>query len=333
MASVSSDTEGYLRLRYVLQETAVKLIAPSARVKRCHVELIPGRAYVKVYVPQAGRAPSFGNLVTCGSIWHCPVCAAKISEARRVELSAAIAVPDYNHVLVTYTLRHTLGDPLKRLLSALLDALRAFRSGRAWQAFRRRVGWLGSVRSLEVTYSAANGWHPHLHELVFFSDAVDVGAFLDFLRLRWIKVLQASGATASYLAGLDARFAKRDIADYIAKFGADPRWTSAHELSKHVVKRGRAASVTPLDLLSKARQGDAGASALWQEYALGMSGRHHLQWSRGLRSRLGIGEQVSDAELAQDDSAAPFFTIRSDRWQRIVKAGARGDLLESLRSN
>lgn len=333
MTSVLGDSESYIKRRYALQETAVKLIAPSGRVGRCHSELIPGRAYVKVYVPDDGRAPSFGNLVTCGSIWHCPVCAAKISEGRRAELSAAIAVSAYNHVLVTYTLRHKLGDPLDRLVSALLDALRAFRSGAAWQAFKGRVGWLGSVRSLEVTYSAANGWHPHLHELAFFDDAVDVGSFLDFLRTRWLKVLQANGFTASYLAGLDARFAKSDIADYIAKVGSEPRWTSAHELSKHVVKRGRVASVTPLDLLSRARQGDAKASALWQEYAAAMFRRHHLQWSRGLRAQLGLDAQKSDAALAQSESDAPYFTIRPDRWRRIVNSGGRGDLLESLRVN
>lgn len=318
-----------LARRYALQSAAAQLLPLSDRVRRCHVSLIPGRAFVKVYVPDDGRLPSFGNLFTCGSVWRCPVCAARISEARRVDLSLALH-GDFSHVLVTYTLRHRRGDPLQVLLTSLLNSIRDFKSGAAWQSFARRVGWVGSVRSLEVTYGAA-GWHPHLHELAFFSEVVDVGTFLNFLRMRWIKVLQLSGATASYSAGLDARFAKCDIANYIAKFGSHPRWTSAHELSKHVVKRGRAESVTPLDLLSQASQGDASAAALWQEYAISMFRRHHLQWSRGLRDRLGLDAAPSDAALAvSSEDSAPFFQIRADRWSRIVAAGARADLLSSF---
>lgn len=326
---VALASSSLIAWRYSLQGAAARLLPLADRVRRCHVDLIPGRPYVKLYLPADGRSPSFGNLFTCGSVWRCPVCAARISEGRRAELTQALR-GDFNHVLVTYTLQHRRSDPLEVLLSALLGALRDFKAGAAWQAFSKCVGWVGSVRSLEVTHGT-NGWHPHVHELAFFDDDVDVARFIDWLRSRWLHVISGRGFGASWLHGLDARFAKCDIVAYIEKWGHDPKWSSAHEITKHVVKRGRAESVTALGLLVAYLQGNSAAGNLWLEYAAGMFRKHHLQWSRGLRGRLGLEVAPSDSTLAASEDASPFFQIRSDRWSRIVAAGARADILESVR--
>jgi hypothetical protein len=120
------------------------------------------------------------------------------------------------HIPVTFTLQHKVGDPLPRLLSALLGALRTVKGGFAWRDFTRRVGGLGSVRSLEVTYGA-NGWHPHLHELAFFEGAVGLREIVGFLRSRWLAALNASGLTAGWLHGSDVRFASDQIVAYVAR--------------------------------------------------------------------------------------------------------------------
>jgi hypothetical protein len=231
------------------------------------------------------------------------------------------------HILVTFTLQHKVGDPLPRLLSALLGALRTVKGGSAWRDFARRVGGLGSVRSLEVTYGA-NGWHPHLHELAFFEGAVDLREIVGFLRSRWLAALSASGFTAGWLHGLDVRFASDQIVAYVAKWGHEPKWSAAHEVAKHIVKRRRG-SFTPSDLLALAPS-SARAALLWLEYAAAMHGLHPLQWSRGLRAKLGLpaSECVDLAEST--DSAILVLQISPKRWRRVVDANLRADILESF---
>lgn len=75
------------KMRYQLQRAAQGLI-PGERVKHCQRSTMSGSG-VSVYRSDVGGA-SFGNLTTCGSVWHCPVCAAKITEHKRIELQDAI---------------------------------------------------------------------------------------------------------------------------------------------------------------------------------------------------------------------------------------------------
>src|SRR5664279_2587900 len=68
------------RMRYQLQRAAQGLL-PGERVKHCQRSTM-NEYGVGVFRSSDGGA-SFGNLATCGSVWHCPVCAAKITEQRR----------------------------------------------------------------------------------------------------------------------------------------------------------------------------------------------------------------------------------------------------------
>src|SRR6185503_16585697 len=108
----------------------------------------------------------------CGRLWVCPVCAARITEQRRKELSNAVSRWPGKLLLVTFTFRHERRDRLTDLLARLVGkgkqrgAFQWMKSGKQWQEILRDVEWVGSVRALEVTYGD-NGWHVHIHELVF----------------------------------------------------------------------------------------------------------------------------------------------------------------------
>lgn len=55
-----------------------------------------------------GRA-FFQGVETCGSVWHCPVCAPKIAEKRRVEVGQAIErhfADGGMAIMVTLTIPH-----------------------------------------------------------------------------------------------------------------------------------------------------------------------------------------------------------------------------------
>ncbi|MBZ5500594.1 MAG: hypothetical protein LAP85_29745, partial [Acidobacteriia bacterium] len=116
---------------------------------------------------------------------------------------------------------------------------------------------------------------------------------------------------------------------YAAKWGLEDEITKSH------IKRGREGRLTPWDLLRRYRNtGDVRWAQLWVEFASVFKGRHQLQWSRnGLRKRLGLGREKTDAELAQEEisKAVRLGTIRDEVWWMVVRAGARGELLEVAR--
>lgn len=52
-----------------------------------------------------------------------------------------------------------------------------------------------------------------------------------------------------------------------------------------------------------------------------MKGRHSLDWSPGLRGRLGLGEQKTDEELAQADEGGEFSEfVPSAVWNKALVA-------------
>jgi hypothetical protein len=61
------------------------------------------------------RSAAYGGLKTCGSVWCCPVCAAKIATRRADELATVMRAVDElggSAFLLTLTMRHDRGDRL-----------------------------------------------------------------------------------------------------------------------------------------------------------------------------------------------------------------------------
>ena len=61
---------------------------PEHRVGTCLRRLQPLSSTVRVF--KSHEKCHYGGLMVCGSIWVCPVCAAKISEHRRMDLQQGI---------------------------------------------------------------------------------------------------------------------------------------------------------------------------------------------------------------------------------------------------
>jgi hypothetical protein len=225
---------------------------------------------VDLYHVPKQRAGAFGGLQHCGSPWACPVCASKITERRRVELTAAIASAEARGLqvlLVTYTIRHKRADSLKHSLEGLLKARKALLAGKWAKCFNERHGVVGRVRALEVTHGR-NGWHPHVHELVFVQADVDQRVFLTELQGAWSRRLQAAGLRDVNEHGVDVRFADISAAEYVAKFGRERTWGPEHELTKAAAKIGKRGNRGPVGLLVDFLSGeDETAGLIWREYA------------------------------------------------------------------
>jgi hypothetical protein len=261
----------------------------------------------------------------------CPVCAARISEVRRLEVAAAVAAWGGQIVLATFTLQHTAADALVELVDDLQGAVRKMRSGGAWTRLQDRYGMAGSIRALEVTHGD-HGFHPHQHVLFFVAGGIELDAFTNELRDRWGASVAKVGRYASPRWGLDVQASDAKIADYVAKFGREPKWTVAHELAKSVSKRGRREGSTMRELLDRfVVAGDVAAGRLWQEYARAFKGRNQLVWTKGLRALLGLGVvEQSDQEIVEEivEDAVILAQLDLAAWRIVLGNDARGELLE-----
>lgn len=313
--------------RFALQAMARDLL-PGERVKHCLRTRQRGAKHVEVWRSVEYRRAHYKRLQTCGSVWHCPVCAAKISERRRAELEAVTALHKAaggGLALLTLTNSHSRADRLSDLLKAQEHALRRFWKDRASRVLFDSLGVVGLVRAVEVTHGKANGWHPHYHILLFLkaphSDA-QLKAMREKLAQRWIDCCKAAGLPLPDMKhGADLRGAEW-AARYASKWGLESEVTKGH------IKKGRGDRATPWDLLRRALAGDQWAGALFQEFAHAFKGKRQLFWSSGLKDRYPV-EDVDDSVLAAqvEDSAVMLGAFTAGQWRSILKAGIRAHLL------
>jgi hypothetical protein len=253
----------------------------------------------------------------------CPVCSTRISEARKAELTGALNAAHekgWTVALVTYTVRHDATDGLPALLAGIAGARQYACGGKVMHGLRRRAGWVGSVRALEVTHGE-HGWHPHIHELVFLRSAECLDELTAELRRRWEVGLAHVGMRDVNEYGFDVQIADADVAGYVAKFGRDRAWNVEHELSKQTTKRGRnLSSRSPMQMLAAyAFEDDTAAGWRWMQYAQAMKGKRQLSWSKGLKAELGIvAAEKSDQELAEDAGALGVVLASLSAWQWAV---------------
>jgi hypothetical protein len=117
------------------------------------------------------RRASVVGVQSCGSTWACPVCAEKIQARRHDEVRQALEVAERMGWVVgflTFTVRHKRSHSLSAVWAGVGDAWRRATSGAgpAWVADQDRYGVRGYLRLTEVTLGE-NGWHVHVHALVF----------------------------------------------------------------------------------------------------------------------------------------------------------------------
>lgn len=304
-AKFSSPPEASANVVSFYQQSISRKIMLNERVAECLRVRAPDFDKVEIQHTTDNKSSRYHGLVVCSRLWQCPVCARRISEQRRQELTIAVNQSDMHPILITITLRHHKQDALKELLETLTTAWGKFKSGGPWQRMRDEYFWCGDIRALEVTYGK-NGWHPHSHILMFTSkplSSVQVSQLETAMKTRWARIVNRLGGEAGFDYGLDVKTGNEYIADYVAKFGRLPQerntkfegnWTVAHELAKAVVKKGRKDSISPFEMLNAYGMTTGAERKQWaarfQEYTEAMKGKKQLFWSRGLKKSLKIAE-------------------------------------------
>lgn len=283
----------------------------------------------------------FDGLQTCGNVWTCPVCAAKVQERRRLEIAEGMEffyqTGNRQAVMVTFTFPHQKHMPLVELLLKQRQAFIYLRKGKQWDKFKSKNAFDGLIRSLEITYGLLNGWHPHTHELWFVSDKVDEVDFVDYVKEKWkrscikagllnendskqIKAFEQYAVDVKFNCKASDYLAKTDHKDNLKSYwGADREIAKASSKGK---KEGK--GMHPFQLAIDNKQ------ALFIEYveAIKETASRQLYWSQGLKKKVGITDK-SDEDLAEDksDDADIITMITKPEWFIIRKKEKRAQVL------
>lgn len=341
----ASETRMNTRVARFALQSAARNILPTSRTAKC-LRIRAFNSEVQVWKHHEHGTAAYAGLQTCGSVWACPVCAAKIAERRRVELQTALALHRAGvgiagggagtAFLLTLTTPHQKTDKLSELLAMQTKATLRFWADRSVKAILKEMGCIGHVRALEVTHGRRspqnNGWHPHYHNLLFCGSGVDLARFDDAQRKDWAVRLYLRWAACCVRSGLgEPSFAHglkldngTEAANYAAKWGLEDEMTKGHtKKATH--------GETPFDFLRAflADGSDKQAAALFKEFAETFKGKRQLSWSKGLKSRFAV-EEVSDEELSTrvEEEAVLLGQINVDQWRDVLKVDARATVLE-----
>ena len=303
-------------LRDGLRACSVKRVAGCGRRRISHDVEVVRRRVQREYAPSYQRA-YYRGLLSCGSVWECPVCASQIRAERATELQSAVEAWGPSCVaMLSLTVRHGLGDDLRAVRAGVANSFRRVINGVPWKRFSSKFGLKHSVRALEVTHGALHGWHPHLHVLLFFEKALDEQQSREaiaWLSARWAECVRRAlgdGFTPND-HGVDLRASRRS--DYLIK--------SVWELVDPGSKRGRVQNRTPLQIAADVvKLGEPADVALWKSFCSGMRGAKMLTWSRGMRAALGIGTEKPDEVLVEGEEQAEAETVAvidGCAWDRV----------------
>lgn len=326
------------------------------RLRACGTVAVGERPVI--VLDTAGGAHLRG-IASCGSVWLCPVCEQKIQAARRRELETAVEGHGRRACLmISLTMRHGRGQSLRDLRSKLAKAYTAMTRGKPWQRFAERFGIVGSIRALEVTHGAQNGWHPHLHViwlchpgwLDMSSATVDGESLMptdddrgfvldgeratgqlwhDWLVSRW-RTMVARHVGPDHepddVHGLQVTPCDRG-GSYLAKLGL--------EIAPPGTKPGRWGHRSPWQIATALIDHPNGYDlGLWSEYCGAMHHARRLSWSRGLKARFGLLDQT-DEEAAADipKDAETVCVIDAEAWKEIRGYNLDGKLPTHLASD
>lgn len=317
---------------------------------------------VKVSEREGQRVAGYGGVATCGSVWACPVCSAKIAAERATELENALRVWQERGgrvAFATFTVRHTNEDALAEVWASVSAAWTAAHSGREWHDEQAAYGAMVErtitrgkrrgevvtepripcIRVTEVTHGR-NGWHVHVHALLLLGSHVTadaVAALGASMFARWERSAVGEGEKdLNEDEGFKIELCKRESLDGLSEYLSK----QVYEVARGDLKEGRGGNRTPFQILRGLVEvhatGDLGDrseaevtrdEAIWREWEEGSRGRRQVVWSHGLRADLLPDEEErSDEEIAEDDGGGDVVAvIGRDEWKEIV--AARADFL------
>lgn len=321
--SASPPLGNGLKTLYRMQDTSRHALG-NHRIGVCHRVPLASTDRVPIYRHNKTKKARYGGLATCGLAWLCPVCATRLARRRRLLLQYIVgkmAGLGYKHSMVTYTLRHGVDDYLPTVLGSLLEAYRQTKEGAPYVRFKKKFGVIGGIKSVEINYGD-NGWHPHIHELLFHKVDASPEDLDDAIRPRWEAALKRQGRDANE-HGIDVQQSHEHTYEYISKYGHMPmeEWGIAHEMTQQAKKKAKMNSRSSMqilyDLSKRYRYKDV---KLWRELAVATYKRAIMFIPHNICELVNVPMLKDDIEAfdaAQEPDETMFADLHLELWYVI----------------
>lgn len=235
--------------------------------------------------------------------------------------------------MVTLTIPHYYNQSCSELLEKQKQALVTFRKTGEWTRKMKAFGFIGVMRSLEVTHGK-NGWHPHTHEIFVVDSFFDRVAFSNLIRKRWEIACKGQGLIKKGKLkpfrefSVNFRFDASN-SDYLAKSDDEKNmsWGADRELAKGMTKASKGAH--PFQLLDAFSQGHFSKGTLFLEYVKAFKGKSMIFISPKLRKLAGLKVHMTDLEVAQkeEDPAELLSSLDTHAWQVVLDNDFRAGIL------
>lgn len=353
IASISSRTEKFQKSsaqskkqrRYNLLDSARKILrnhniksstGKDHRTRKCLAIRFDKTRDIELYLndnPNESEA-SIQNLQTCRSICSCPVCAHRMMLEHAQDIKKALIYAENNGLLpfmLTLTAQHHKTAKLAEFKDNFKSSWRMFNSGRQWVEFKDTYGIQHTISAREVTRQRVtdNGWHYHMHVLLFVDkkslmDAEAISNLQTQFEYRWIHCLNANGLKGIPEIACDVRAGSHVGEYYLTKLGLteSARGELDYELTGSANK-----GATIWDILDSAAWGDVESEYQYLEYVAAMTGENWITFSHGLRDLIKDIEVPVPQEHSQKSKMSLFYWITQENWNIVVRSHAVGTLL------
>lgn len=166
-------------------------------------------------------ARHLSHVKRCGSPWNCPVCSAKLSTIRSIQLDSLITCGKDNsrfYSMVVLTIQHKAGQDLNHLMSILDDLRKYIQSHRSFREFKEKHKLRFLHVGLELTMSikqVLKDFHPHNNFVFDFDEKpnlteLELSQFI--YNLISIRALKKHGVTlkSPYIEPVKKRIVFKD---------------------------------------------------------------------------------------------------------------------------
>jgi hypothetical protein len=263
---------------------------------------------VQVFVDPTGDCRvRLSGVETCHNVWGCPVCALALQIRRGGEIEFAlgrwkgdepdrIGPRDATAYMLTLTVRHHSTHDLREVFDVVAEAYGNFFAGRAGQRLHRSLGISHHVRAAELTWSHENGWHPHLHVVIFTTRPLREDE-IEALNDRWHTAVRGTAAfRQAFAPNQDHGFRCREL--WLQSDG-----TYLQKMFQELTGLGKQAAedhLTYWQVAEAATSGDAKMYRVWRHAQKALYRRKQLTWSKGAKDAFGIPD-LTDEMLSDED--------------------------------
>lgn len=284
---------------------------------------------------------SLSGVQTCGSVWACPVCSARIAMQRGKEIGYVIdEMIKTGHIplMMTNTASHKKDTHLPTFIKKFGDAWRMFTQSRKWRNLKNTLGIKHSIKAIEATHTRQNGFHHHQHGILF-AHADKINSMKPFqvqdwqasVTELWLHCLDKNGLSGSKGRALDIQMSGDVKKDYLSKLGLlDGDTTNLdYELTAGRNKTYKGRNIW--QILQSARLGNEADAKLYIQYVQAYDGKNWITYSRGLKDLVNL-EDMPDEEVAEEEEIEstdyqPLIDISDVEYAPVRHYRAYGELL------